>query len=165
MNKGKNTKNKEVKDKKEKRIPYHIKPVDMTVEEWQKGLRRQYAIEQEFRCENLGEHPVFSDFNITNPISGKTYKVAIRSEEPGLNYCSCPDFKVNTLGTCKHVEWLLHKLRQNKRNTKLFKAGYHPYYSSITLRYGKEKKIQLKIGETNHEEIKKIAKAYFDALL
>jgi predicted nucleic acid-binding Zn finger protein len=28
------------------------------------------------------------------------------------NYCSCPDFAVNTLGTCKHIEALLAELRQ-----------------------------------------------------
>jgi predicted nucleic acid-binding Zn finger protein len=33
---------------------------------------------------------------------------------PGLfeNYCSCPDFAVNTLGTCKHIEALLLRLRR-----------------------------------------------------
>lgn len=36
--------------------------------------------------------------------SGKDYRVALRG--PGLfeNYCSCPGFAVNTLGTCKLVE-------------------------------------------------------------
>lgn len=33
---------------------------------------------------------------------------------PGLfeNFCSCPDFAVNTLGTCKHIEGWLERLRK-----------------------------------------------------
>jgi hypothetical protein len=35
---------------------------------------------------------------------------------PGLfdNYGSCPDFTVNTLGTCKHIEALLLRLRRRR---------------------------------------------------
>src|SRR5712664_3839699 len=54
----------------------------------------------------------YGDYRVKSA-SGKTYRVAMRG--PGLfeNYCSCPDFAVNTLGTCKHIEALL--LRLGKR--------------------------------------------------
>jgi hypothetical protein len=45
----------------------------------------------------------WTDYEVTSAQSGKTYRVALRGEERGISYCSCPDFKVNTLGTCKHV--------------------------------------------------------------
>ena len=53
----------------------------------------------------------YGDYRVKSA-SGKTYRVAMRG--PGLfeNYCSCPDFAVNTLGTCKHIEALLLRLRQ-----------------------------------------------------
>jgi len=36
----------------------------------------------------------------TSPASaGGVYRVAIRGEAPGVNYCSCPDYAVNTLVT------------------------------------------------------------------
>jgi hypothetical protein len=41
--------------------------------------------------------------------------VHIRSLNKRANYCSCPDFAVNQLGTCKHVEAVLHKLRKGKQ--------------------------------------------------
>ena len=44
--------------------------------------------------------------------SGSTYRVAIRGAGLFENYCSCPDFAVNTLGTCKHIEAMLFTLRQ-----------------------------------------------------
>jgi SWIM zinc finger len=54
----------------------------------------------------------YGDYSVQSA-SGKTYRVAMRG--PGLfeNYCSCPDFALNTLGTCKHIEALL--LRLGKR--------------------------------------------------
>ena len=45
----------------------------------------------------------WTDYVVTNQLSGKTYRVALRGLEPGESYCSCPDFRTNTLGTCKHV--------------------------------------------------------------
>jgi SWIM zinc finger len=39
--------------------------------------------------------------------SGKEYRVAMRGPSLFENFCSCADFAVNTLGTCKHIEALL----------------------------------------------------------
>jgi len=54
----------------------------MTIEAWQRQLRKQFGSEQPFRIEYVG----------------------IRGVGPGRNFCSCADFKTNTLGTCKHIE-------------------------------------------------------------
>jgi hypothetical protein len=78
------------------------KPEDLELEEWQLQLRQQYGEQQEYHLENRDDHPIFSNFLLTNPQSQKTYKIAIRGEATGENYCSCPDFSINTLGTCKH---------------------------------------------------------------
>ena len=149
--------------KKEKVIPYHHRPDDMTIDQWQAGLRRQFAVNQNFIVENIGEHPVFSDFQVFNPTSKNTYKVAIRSREAGLNFCSCPDFKVNLLGTCKHIEYVLYKINSVERNRLLFRKGNIQYYSSISLKYGTERKVYLRIGEHNYYKIKELAKEYFDS--
>ncbi|MDA8241704.1 MAG: hypothetical protein M0Z67_15225, partial [Nitrospiraceae bacterium] len=81
------------------------KPEELELEEWQRLLRRQFAEQQSFRLKNTGDHPVFSEFSLANPVSGKTYKLAIRGDKPGDNYCSCPDYAINNLGTCKHIEF------------------------------------------------------------
>ncbi len=36
--------------------------------------------------------------------------MAIRGAALGENYCSCPDYAVNTLGTCKHIEFTIDRL-------------------------------------------------------
>src|SRR5438093_4419102 len=58
----------------------------------------------------------YGDYRVKS-VSGKTYRVAMRG--PGLfeNYCSCPDFAVNTLGTCKHIEALHLRLRKRHGHT------------------------------------------------
>jgi hypothetical protein len=55
----------------------------MSLEAWQAALRRQYGREQRFRLENVGEHPILSEFTVTNPQSRRAYRVAIRGREPG----------------------------------------------------------------------------------
>ena len=45
----------------------------------------------------------FGDYQIRSA-TGKTYRVAMRGFGLFENFCSCPDFAVNTLGTCKHSE-------------------------------------------------------------
>ena len=89
------------------------RPANLSLEDWQIALRRQYGQEQNFGLRNLGEQSVFSDFEITNPVSGGVYRVAIRGEHLGDNFCSCPDFTTNSLGTCKHIEFTLQTLRRD----------------------------------------------------
>ena len=43
--------------------------------------------------------------------------MAIRGLGLFENYCSCPDFAINTLGTCKHVEAMLLRLRKRHQKT------------------------------------------------
>src|SRR5215472_13407618 len=79
--------------------------------EEQIDLRRQRAVEGKFRIQNLGRNRVFSDYQIVNPTTGGQYRVSIRGFDVGDNSCTCPDFRTNTLGTCKHIEAVLSALR------------------------------------------------------
>lgn len=46
----------------------------------------------------------------------RPYRVHIRSTRDRINACSCPDFAGNRLGTCKHIEAVLHRLKKRKLN-------------------------------------------------
>ena len=94
----------------EPRLSRQRKPADLPVDDWQRALRRQFGREQRFDFENLGDDPVFSDFAVLNPDSGRRYRVVIRGAKAGDNRCSCPDFATNDLGTCKHIEFTLAQL-------------------------------------------------------
>ncbi len=128
----------------EKRIAYSRKPDEMSLDEWQSELRKQFARDQKFRITNKGTHPVFSDFEIFNPASGKTYKVSIRDNIKSFNYCSCPDFTITALGTCKHIEYLLHYFSKYKKYGKYISKPFKPAYSSISIQYGRERRVKLK---------------------
>src|SRR3954447_26526505 len=79
--------------------------------EEQIDIRRKRAAEEGFKIQNLGRNRVFSDYQVSNPASGGQYRVSIRGFDVGDNACDCPNFRTNTLGTCKHVEAVLDALR------------------------------------------------------
>jgi hypothetical protein len=81
--------------------------------EEQIDIRRRRAAEEQFRIQNLGRNRVFSDYQISNPATGGQYRVSIRGFDVGDNTCECPDFRTNTLGTCKHIEAVLASLRED----------------------------------------------------
>ncbi len=99
------------------------KPEEMSLDQWQVALRREFARAQKFRVKNLGDEPLFSEFEVTNPETRRTYRVAIRGQALGENFCSCPDFAVNTLGTCKHIEHVLHRLGRRPGAKRALAAG------------------------------------------
>ncbi len=79
-------------------------------------LKRQLrAREERPRIVNLAPaHPVFSDFKVSSR-SGLDYQVEIRDVAGRQFACTCTDFRINGLGTCKHVEAvLLHVARRHR---------------------------------------------------
>ncbi len=148
--------------KKPKKTPRTRKPAEMSLEEWQIRLRREYGREQNFDLKNLGSEPIFSEFLVKNPETGGAYRVAIRGQDLGENYCSCPDFRINTLGTCKHIEFTLAKLEHKRGAKKAFEEGFHPTYSELYLHYGSHRELRFKPGIECPEELLKYASRYFD---
>ena len=71
--------------------------------------RRRAQIEPLRVTEMGGDHPIFATFRVSSG-SGMTYCVEIRSLRERLCFCTCVDFRINGLGTCKHVEASLHYL-------------------------------------------------------
>lgn len=140
------------------------KPDGMSLEQWQVELRRQYGRAQKFRLKNLGTDPLFSEFEVTNPQTGRTYRVAIRGAGLGENYCSCPDFAVNTLGTCKHIEFTLARLGRTRAAKLALAAGWHPPFSEVFLQYGAQRTVVFRPGSECTEELKRYARRYFDSL-
>jgi len=68
----------------------------------------------EVKVEHVAGHPCFGTWrarSVSSPFS-RSYDVQIRSLDARRNACSCPDFLINRLGTCKHIESVLHRLGQ-----------------------------------------------------
>ena len=62
----------------------------------------------------------FGTFGVRS-VSGGAYEVEIRSLCALENSCGCRDFATNGLGTCKHIEGVLHNLR--RRGKRAFNAA------------------------------------------
>ncbi|MFB3819696.1 MAG: DEAD/DEAH box helicase [Candidatus Methylomirabilales bacterium] len=137
------------------------KPPGLTLEAWQVALRRQFAAELRLKIRNVGREPVFSEFAVTNPRTRHTYRVAIRGQGLGENFCSCPDFAVNTLGTCKHVEGVLARLRRLRGGKLALTAGFRPAYSEVFLRYGAMREVVFRAGTGCPVEIQQAAAQCF----
>ena len=75
------------------------------------GERQERARKEKFRLQSSDPKRPWADYTITSAASGKTYRLALRGEDRGESYCSCPDFRTNTLGTCKHVIYGLSRIK------------------------------------------------------
>ncbi len=134
----------------------------MSLEAWQRALRRQFGPEQRFLLKNTGGHPLFSEFEVTNSESRNTYRVAIRGSEPGNNFCSCPDFATNTLGTCKHIEFTLERLGRTRANRQTLARGFEPPCSEVYLHYGAQRQVRFRPRADAPAELTRLAARYFD---
>ena len=149
------------KKKKKPKLPRSRKPDGMDLEQWQVGLRRQFGREQEFRVKNIGSEPIFSEYLVSNSQTKSQYRIAIRGTKAGQNYCSCPDYAVNTLGTCKHIEYVLFKLARKRGGKKALAAGYSHPNSEVYLRYGIQREVIFSAGTKSPKAIRELAKRYF----
>ncbi|MFL6194124.1 MAG: DEAD/DEAH box helicase [Thermoanaerobaculia bacterium] len=74
--------------------------------------RRQRAVTEPLAIEELERgYPVFGAFRVSSE-TGTAYEVEIRSLTLRDNSCGCPDYEVNGLGTCKHIEAVLVRARK-----------------------------------------------------
>ncbi len=92
-----------------------------TTDEDEINRRRARARTEEFRISNSDpRYPIFSNFRVRSG-SGLTYSVEIRDVRQRQFACDCVDFRINGLGTCKHVEAVL--LQLEARFKRLFRAA------------------------------------------
>ena len=144
------------------RISHTRKPVDLTDMQWQIILRQQIAEDENFILKKISEGVVFADYKVENSKTASTYKVALRSADNSLNYCSCPDFRTNQLGTCKHIEAVLLKIKAKPALKKQLAIPHIPPYTSVYLDYRGERKVKLRIGTVESAIYERLAKGFFN---
>jgi superfamily II DNA or RNA helicase len=96
----------------------------------------------------------WTDYSVTNRLSGKSYRVALRGLGAGDSFCTCPDFRTNTLGTCKHILKVIASAKRRFPAARL-KRKFVPKQLSVYLEYGKELSLRLlvppKLNKLVHE--------------
>ena len=90
----------------------------------------------------------WGDYSVLSQNSGKTYKLAIRGFERGQSYCSCPDYRCNALGTCKHIIFALKEIK-NEFNEDVLERAYQRKHCAVHLLYGAEIEIKISLPSEN----------------
>ena len=130
--------------------------------------REERAKVEKFDVVSSDKTSPWADYAVTSELTGKTYKVALRGENRGDSYCSCPDFKTNRLGTCKHILHILHRMRR-KFDEKIWKTPYRNNESFVYVRYAEDTTLHLVLADgimngrrKNATEVLKVAKQWLD---
>jgi len=126
--------------------------------------RSERAAKEKMTVRSADSDTPWTDYVVTSHGSGKTYRVALRGEERGQSYCSCPDFRTNHLGTCKHVLHTLAKVNKRFSNKKLAQP-YRRDNVSLRLDYGQETGLRFNLPHEQDKAIEKHAAPYADATL
>ncbi len=131
------------------------------IREEQIDLRRQRARAAHLTIENLGKNRVFSDYRVTNPETKGQYNVTVKGFEPGDNACTCPDFKANTLGTCKHIEAVLDRIQADGEPVKRRKAPVTR--SEVGLDYSAAQlRLRIQLPPRHSDQLAELARRFFD---
>ena len=92
--------------------------------------RQKRADEEPMTVRSMDPNTPWTDYVVTSQNSGQTYRVSIRSLEDqdraNSGYCSCPDFRTNRLGSCKHTLHVAAKVRKRFTNEVLNQPYQRP---------------------------------------
>jgi len=121
--------------------------------------QRAHSAIQSILAEPVGQG--YGDYDVRSA-SGRKYRVAMRGPSLFENFCSCPDFAVNTLGTCKHIEALLLQLRQRFGGS-FHRQRYQRNRASLSLHYGETLRVRLRLPADSPPALQEIAAQHFDS--
>ena len=105
--------------------------------------------EERSRVEKMTISPVgnggpWCDYIVKSALSGKPYRTALRGLERGSSFCGCPEFRTNTLGTCKHLFRVATWVKRQHSAAELARA-WEPEQLAIHIRYDGEPRLALEI--------------------
>lgn len=108
--------------------------------------RRERAATEKMTLKALRPDSLWTDYTVTSHASGKTYRVALRGWERGDSYCSCPDFRKNTLGICKHIIRVMEEAKKRFPRS-VREKPYRVREIGVHLKYGEETELRVLIPE------------------
>ncbi len=106
--------------------------------------REKRSRDEAFRLKSTNPKTPWTDYLLTSVRSGKTYRLAMRGLDRGSSFCSCPDFRTNRLGTCKHLMYAERRLRE-KFTRRQLQRSYRPKEFAVHLRYGESIELHLEL--------------------
>ncbi len=105
------------------------------------GLQAEYLSYEEIRQQALEDRhkraksevfkviqgDMFKGDHLVTTTKGRQYQVTLHNPAVGTGHCSCPDFYVNKLATCKHLLFLSSFLQEQKTFKKRLDKETFPY--------------------------------------
>jgi superfamily II DNA or RNA helicase len=92
-----------------------------------------------------GRQGLLGQYQVASP-SSRAYLVTLRALDAAHNGCTCPDFETNLLGTCKHVEAVLHRLRTDAPRRWKRALADGPAASYLHLVFEPEESVGIRLG-------------------
>lgn len=117
--------------------------------------REERAVKEKFRLQSTNPKKPWTDYTIVSSASGKSYRLALRGMKRGVSYCSCPDFRTNTLGTCKHILYALQRAK-SKFTEKQLRRPYRRKHFSVHLTSGENLAIRIATPSRLADDARKI---------
>ena len=143
-------------------LSHRRKPPEMSLETWQRELRRQFGREQRFTLRNLGPEAVFSEFQVSNPQNASTYRVAIR----GVRLAKLLLVRRLRHQCAGHLQarrvhaWAARAAGPRRHRSG---AGLRRRYSEVVLHYGAKREVRFRRGSACPRALAALAASYFDA--
>jgi hypothetical protein len=119
--------------------------------------REERSRKEKFKLQSRDPQKPWTDYTITSAASGKSYRVALRGRERGISFCSCPDFRTNTLGTCKHIMCALRRV-ERKFSDAALRNPYRRKNLSVHLTSGDRLALRLGIPDKLDERAASIVR-------
>lgn len=116
--------------------------------------RQERAAKESMTVRSMNAARPWVDYVVTSQQSGRSYRVALRGLEAGESYCTCPDFKTNHLGTCKHILHVQTKVQ--KRFSKKDLKPYRRRRLSVRVSYGAAQGVLFNVPHKANEKIEEI---------
>jgi superfamily II DNA or RNA helicase len=108
--------------------------------------RQERARTEVMHIESSDPATPWADYLVTSAGSGKSYRVALRGLAAHASYCSCPDFRKNHLGLCKHTLRVQAHLQQHFSKRQLATPHSQTEFA-IHAVYGKEMGVRLLVPD------------------
>ncbi len=117
--------------------------------------RQERAKTERMTIKSTNPKILWTDYIVTNSLSGKSYRAALRGWQRGDSYCSCPDFRKNTLGICKHIMYVQQKMKR-KFDTATLKKTYRQKDFAAHIAYNESLELRLLCPEKIDSQVEKI---------
>jgi SNF2 family DNA or RNA helicase len=117
--------------------------------------RQKRAAEEKMNVRSTHPSNPWTDYVVTSSNSGRSYRISIRNKEGENAFCTCPDFRTNRLGTCKHILHVVAKLPKRFSAAELAKP-YRRKHVSLRLSYATPRGLLFNLPHQSDDRIGEI---------